>query len=85
MFKMSSVVSGRNTWVVFIRTHNRKRFKTVYRKGTFAFLIGQVQVVPPCFSPFSSFWCIMNMTLPSDIQSFIHSLLLISVSIQAKK
>lgn len=26
-------------------------------------LIGQVQIVLPCFSPFSPIWCLLNMTL----------------------
>lgn len=37
--------------------------KTFYnRKWEWAFLIGQGQVFPPGLGPFSSIWCIMNMT-----------------------
>lgn len=49
-------------WVLFIGRNHRKMFCN----RTQVFLLGQVQIVPPCFYPFSSILCLMNMTLVSD-------------------
>lgn len=50
----------RNTCIIaFIRAHCSKRFCN--RKQKYVFLIGAFQVhIPPCFSQFSSVWCLIN-------------------------
>lgn len=45
-------------WATFIRAHRSKMYYKVKQKGLF--LIGQVHIVPPSFSPVR---CLMNMTL----------------------
>lgn len=46
---------------MFIRAWKKKKKKK--REMKMSCLIGQVQIVLPCFSPFSPIWCLLNMTL----------------------
>uniref|UniRef100_A0A674C332 Girdin-like n=1 Tax=Salmo trutta TaxID=8032 RepID=A0A674C332_SALTR len=47
--------------VILIRAHSSETFCNGNR--TFVFLIGPVQVVPPCFGMFASICCLMNTTM----------------------
>lgn len=52
-------------WVVYSLGHTvARRNKTFCNgNGKWAFLIGHVQVVPPCFIQLSSVWCLVKMTV----------------------
>ena len=50
--------------VVLIRTHSVKCFQ-MFCNRILAFLIGQSQVVPLCFSPFPYVWFLMNTSMVS--------------------
>lgn len=56
-----------NVWVVVVNAHCSKHSCN----GKLAFLIGQVQVIPTCFSLFSFICCLINMTLCLPTQDLI--------------
>lgn len=67
---------GTPTWLYSIGHAVGKTFCNGKRK--LAFLMGQVQVILPCFSLFFSIWCLMNRTLNASTQIRVPTLTAIS-------